>query len=310
MLPLIVIGARLAQFACAMILFGTPLFFLYGLPARGGGSAQQQSWPVPLLRRTAALLLASALVFLFAQAAVMADSVAEAFKPDTLATVLTDGHFGLAIIARQVLTVLALLIVMFLRPSQRLWVATTVLGAGIVATFAWTGHGASNEGPGGLVHLTGDVLHLLAAAIWVGALVAFALLLFHSSNATGEELQVLHRALTRFSGMGAAVVAILLATGLINSWFLVGPSHVWEITRSAYGQVLLAKLFLFTIMLGLAAANRFLLTPRLGAVLAAGAPTGAAVATLRRSVVTETSAAFIVLALVSLLGTLAPPISQ
>ncbi len=63
-------------------------------------------------------------------------------------------------------------------------------------------------------------------------------------------------------------------------------------------------------MLGLAAANRFRLTPRLAAAIGAGGPTAAAVADLRRSVLVETSIGVLVLVLVSLLGALAPLSSQ
>ena len=120
MLALIVVGARLGQFVCAMVLMGSSLFFLYGLPAKGVGAAAEQAWPRPLLRGVAAVLLVTAVVALFAQTAVMVDSVTEAFKLDNLATVLTDGHFGLAIIARLALTVLALLTLIFMRPSRQL----------------------------------------------------------------------------------------------------------------------------------------------------------------------------------------------
>lgn len=101
-------------------------------------------------------------------------------------------------------------------------------------------------------------------------------------------------------------MALLLLTGLVNSWFLVGPDHLSALAPSAYGLLLVAKVVLFAGMLGLAAINRFRLTPGLGAALA-GAPPQAALAALRRSIVLETAAAIAVLALVSLLGTLAPP---
>ena len=308
MLAFVVVGARLAQYVCAMVLMGAPLFFLYGLPQTGVPA--ELTWTRPLLRAAAAALLSSATIALFAQTAVMVDSVPEAFKLDNLATVLTNGHFGIAIIGRLTLSLLALLALMFMRPSRRLWISMTVLGTGIVASFAWTGHGASDEGLGGLIHTISDVLHLIAAAVWMGALAAFALLLLRSHKAADEELSVLYRALAKFSGIGSAVVAVLLATGLINTWYMVGPSHVLDMAGSVYGQLLLTKLALFTLMLGLAAANRFAHTPRLGAVLAGKAPTRAAVAALRRSVVLEASTALIVVALVAVLGTLAPPMSQ
>jgi putative copper resistance protein D len=308
MIGLVVISARLAQFACAMVLFGSPLFFLYGFPQRGVGAAQKLTWPRRFLGGAALVLLISTLVALFAQTAVMADSVAEAFKPDTLAAVLTDGQFGVAILARLALTLLALLALVLSKPSIGLWLTATVLGAGIVASFAWTGHGAADEGAGGALHLVSDVLHLGAAAVWLGALAAFAIVLFQSRQAVLQaELVALHRALEKFSGIGSAVVAILLGTGLVNSWFLVGPSHIADLIRTSYGLLLLAKLGLFAAMLGLAAVNRFMLTPRFGGALASDAPTATAISALRRSVVIETSVAFLVLTLVSVLGTLSPP---
>jgi len=311
MLTLAVVTARLAQFVCAMILLGSPLFFLYGLPAQGVGSASSLKWPRPLLSGAAIVLLLGAALSLGAQTAVMTDSVADAFKPDSVATVLTDSHFGLAIAARMGLTVLAALALVAVRPSRALWLVLAVLGAGIVATFAWTGHGAADEGAAGMVHLASDILHLLGAAVWLGALAALAILLFESRGAVLDaEFAALHGALARFSGIGSAVVAILLATGLINSWFLIGPSHVAELIKAPYGQLLLAKVALFVVMLGLAAMNRFLLTPRFGGALGTQAPTEAAVAALRRSVVLESAAAFLVLVLVSVLGTLAPLSSQ
>ncbi len=103
---------------------------------------------------------------------------------------------------------------------------------------------------------------------------------------------------------------MLLATGLANSWFLIGTAHVAEVTTTTYGLLLLAKVGLFGIMLMLAAVNRFHLTPRLGAALERPASRAVAVAALRRSVLLETALGALVLVLVSLLGTLAPLSAQ
>ena len=55
--------------------------------------------------------------------------------------------------------------------------------------------------------------------------------------------------------MGYVAVSVLILTGLVNSWFLVGS--ISALITTAYGQLLLAKLVLFAGMLGLATANRF-----------------------------------------------------
>jgi putative copper resistance protein D len=184
------------------------------------------------------------------------------------------------------------------------------LGAVAVASFAWSGHGAATEGPGGLPHLVSDVLHLLAAGVWLGALAALALMVRPgASRSDPGALRALHGALAGFSGVGSAVVAILLLTGLVNSWFLVGLDGVPRLASSPYGVLLIAKLVLFGAMLGLAAANRFRHTPALAAALDAGTAQ-AALPALRRSVALETAAGLGIMLLVSVLGTLAPVAAQ
>ncbi|HEY5410055.1 MAG TPA: copper homeostasis membrane protein CopD [Caulobacteraceae bacterium] len=311
MLSLTIVGARLAQFLCAMILLGSPLFFLYGLPRQGPGAARALAWPRPLLFGAAVVLAVVTSVSLCAQTAMMSGAVSDAFSPDALQDVVTDTQFGLVTVGRLGLTMVLVILLAAARPSRALWIAASVLGAGIVASFAWTGHGATDEGVPGWVHLTSDVLHLLAAAVWLGALAAFAALLWRSRRAkTPQELRTLHRALEGFSGIGSGVVAVILATGLVNSWFLVGPSHLAGLLSDPYGQLLAAKVALFVVMLGLAAANRFRLTPHLRTALDGGAPTAGALAALRRSVLVESLLGLAVLGLVSLLGTLAPLTSQ
>jgi putative copper resistance protein D len=98
----------------------------------------------------------------------------------------------------------------------------------------------------------------------------------------------------------------LVLTGLVNVWFLVGPSQIALAASTAWGAALLAKLAVFGVMLSLAALNRFRLTPRLERDMTGGRAT-AALAALKRSVAFESAAGFIVLALVAWLGTLAPP---
>ena len=309
MIEAAVAAARLAQFACAMILCGAPLVFLYALPARGAGAAAEQPWPRTLLRGAAGLLVLAVAVGLVFQTAAMAGSLRQALDPASLIAVLTGGPFGWAIILRFALALQAFTALAGLKPCRALWAITAATGAGVAASFAWTGHGAADEGPSGLAHLAADVLHLLAAGVWLGALVVFAILLSRKTAAEAE-LHGLHRALARFSGIGSAAVAILLATGLVNSWFLVGPAHLAGLVQTPYGLLLLAKVALFAAMLALAAANRFQLTPRLAAALAGRTSATRAVAALRRSVLLETAAAFAVLAVVSVLGTLAPPSSS
>lgn len=301
-MDLAIIAARIVQFAAATVLFGAPLFLLYGLkrPDR-----TVLGWPRPLAVAASLTLLAGAVAALMGQTAAIAGDPAAALDRTMMGTVMLETPFGLAIAGRALAAAAALVLCLVLRTGTLLWLALTVLGAFAVASFAWSGHGAATEGPGAPLHLVADVLHLLAAGVWFGALAALALMLRPQPSSDVAASNALHGALAGFSGIGSAVVATLILTGLVNSWFLVGLDGLGRMLSSPYGQLLIAKLVLFAGMLALAAANRFRHTPALAAALEARAP-ATAMPALRRSVALETVLGFGVLALVGVLGTLAP----
>jgi putative copper resistance protein D len=245
-----------------------------------------------------------------AQAGEMTGVEADAFNANTVWAVATDTYFGHVWLTRLVF-ILAALGAAVSAPRNRLgWATQTAIGAAVAASLAWMGHGAADAGGGGLLHLVADLLHLLAAGAWLGALVPLTILL-NSANRNSDAAKVgaAEFALTHFSGIGPFIVALLILTGLVNSWFLVSPAHVFDLGRSPYGVALIVKLLLFGGMLALAGANRFVLGPRLSAARVAHDGERSAINVLRRSVLTETALAALVLVAVALLGTLAPPVS-
>jgi len=100
-------------------------------------------------------------------------------------------------------------------------------------------------------------------------------------------------------------VAALVASGLINGWFLVGSLSA--LIGTTYGELLLLKLGLFGLMLCLAASNRFWLVPAL-AKAATISQSDLALARLRRNILAEQILGVLVVGIVSLLGTLSPVI--
>lgn len=296
------IGLRLVQYLAGSALFGTATLLAYGFR---GAVPPTLTWPRPLLASSAAVLALAALLALLVQTATMADDPAAMRDPEMLALVAGETAFGVAVILRAIAAALAAGACLLMPAGPRLWIAAAGPGAVALATFAWTGHGAAEPGVAGLVHAASDVLHLLAAGLWVGALVAFAGLL-GGRDMSAAARQATRRALANFAGTGSLIVAILVLTGLVNSWFLVGPTRVADLPTSPYGMLLLLKLGLFVGMLALAAHNRFRLAPALGTALLHGRP-GTALAGMRRSVLMELAAGLAVLALVAGLGTLAPP---
>lgn len=181
-----------------------------------------------------------------------------------------------------------------------LW-AAFALAALILVTLAWAGHGAADEGVDGVIHLGGDLLHLLAAGLWLGGLIPFALLLAAARRASDADAVAVARATTRrFSTLAFASVGVLLAAGIVNTWYLAGNAPA--LLGTTYGQLLLLKIALFAIMLLIATINRLRLTPRLDG------DTGAlrAIVQLRRSALLETAIGLGVLVLVGLLGIMPP----
>jgi len=304
----LILVSRFVEFSGAMILFGSSLFLLYGRPIASDATARDLVWTKHLLIGAGAGLLFATFVGFVAQTATLAGSFGAVSDPVTLKAALLEMNFGISSLVRLATALFAVTIAVFLQPGQRLWAICAALGVIACASFAWMGHGAATEGSSGSVHLAGDVAHILAAAAWIGALVVFWMLLAKPAlSIAGQE--ALCAALTSFSGAGTILVAIVVASGLINSFFLVGwdPAHI---VAARYGQVLIGKLLLFAVMLALAAANRFRHTPYFAKALVKTEPVTVALSHLRRSITAETIAAAGVLALVSWLGTLAPVTAQ
>lgn len=310
MLEAALVLVRLAQYAGVMTLLGSSLFFLYALPQAGPVSAAALAWPRRLLLVGAGLTLAGGLVGLVLQTATMAGSLTEALKPASLEFMISGTGIGRASAVRAAAGGLALLTLLTVRPGRGLWVMAGALGFVACVSLGWMGHGAATEGPGGPVHLVNNIAHALAAAVWLGALAAFLILLWPSGPATPERSRALLAALHGFSGIGTALVATIVVTGLVNSWFLVGVERLAGLWTTTYGRLLVAKLLVFVLMLALAAANRFRLTPALRAALDSDRPPAQAMTKLRSSLILEAAGGVGVLALVAWLGTLAPVSAQ
>lgn len=290
---------RLGQYVGAAGLFGGALF-LARQPHEGAAPAERR-----LLLGSALLLLLCTALALIVQAAAMTGAANPFADLSMVGMVVGSTSFGYAVVARLGLTLLATIALLITRRSQALW-ATAALGAGATLSLAWGGHGAGDEGLQGAIHLGADLLHLLAAALWVGALGALVFLVLDTRVTRDAAVSSrLHAALAGFSGWGTLAVGLLVVTGVANSWFLVGPTHLGSLFTTLYGCLLLAKLGLFAAMAVLAGVNRWRLTPALNA--SGVVDLAPAVAALRRSLALESVAGVLVLLAVAWLGTLAPP---
>jgi copper resistance protein D len=306
MIEPVVVSLRLVQYLGAMLLMGASLFFLYSggrlFPERGSLARPRRL----LLLTAASALIVASLAAVAAQSILFAGSLSDGLDVNSLRAVAFGMDLGKAALVRAAAATLATVLLLILPAGRTSWMTAAILGTAATASLAWLGHAAAGQGPLGAVHLTSDILHVMAAGVWVGALFGLWQLLLAQPRTDQDSLEI-HAALHGFSGIGSAAVALILLTGLVNSWVLVGPDKVLALWTTRYGQLLVVKIVIFVMMLALAAANRFRLTPALGKALSDEEPQLRALSRLRRSIALEMALGIAVLILVSSLGTLEPP---
>jgi putative copper resistance protein D len=199
-----------------------------------------------------------------------------------LPLVLQDTRFGSLLLGR--LAVLLLAVLLFQRNRQRL---AALLSFGGVLAEAWLGHGGAMIGQEGDILLGTSILHLAAAALWLGTLPALFIAI-----AKAAEPAALTR---RYSPIGIGCVATLLLTALIQYILLIGRPAA--LLNTGYGALALAKFFLLALLVALAARNRLRLVPALPASRPA----------LRRAIGAEILLGLLVLLAAGILLQLDPP---
>lgn len=299
-IDLTVVVLRWVQFGSAVVALGLPLFQVYASAAVSNPSGRR-------VAMIAGLVLAVASAFgLFAQTAMMAGDWG-AVDAAAIGYVVQSMSLGTAHVVRAGLALLGTTVLLLGGGRRSAASVAAGLLAGATASFAWSGHGASSEGSVGWGHLTADIVHALAAAVWLGALAGFSLLLLHRGP---NDVQASARALAGFGTIGTAAVAALTLSGLVNAAFLVGPDGSRFLMSSAWGHLLVAKLALFLFMVWLAAQNRYSLTPGLERALTEGRDSAEAIQSLRLSIGLELAAGVALLGLVATMGVQTPPASM
>ena len=231
---------------------------------------------------------------------IYAAPIAEVWRDGGVWTVVSQTRFGQVSLVRLAAAVLlAVSLPMLGRSADRsLWDASAVvLAIAVLIGPAWTGHAGATPGVAGEFPLAADALHLLAAGAWLGGLPPLAMLL--AAAWRGKEphwASVTVIAVQRFSLLGVISVSMLLASGVANSWYEVGTLN--NLFATSYGRLVLLKIGLFAAMIGLAAINRFYLTPRLA--------TADIVRRLYHTSLGETGLGLAAVVVVGFLGAMAP----
>lgn len=271
---------------------------IFGMPAVAqavGGQDYFVRWRGLLVFAGLACIPLSIIGFLVSVSE-MAGVALAALDSSLALTLLTGSALGLALIAR---CIAALGYAVFLTKS---WSSGAMIAGGVATvSLAWLGHGGSSESALGYLRLAGDMLHLLAASAWIGALALFLAALLRVRARNADEVARLARMLSNFALPGTIIVITLILTGLSNMLFIASPPAWLEIAHGSYGKALLGKLALFLGMLGLATVNRFVLV-----ALLPGQDRVRVVKIATASIAIEAAAALAILGLVSWLGTLNP----
>lgn len=174
------------------------------------------------------------------------------------------GRPGIALLARLVL-LLAAAAVMWWRPPVRLAepyeesqppdldLRVRLIGAGLALglAFTWTAAEHASAGPQVLLAVPVAALHLLAMGVWLGGLITLVIALRPRGTA-GHGIPA--PAVGRFSTLAFTAVAVLVGTGVYQSWRQVGS---WQaLTTTSYGKTLIVKVAVVVLVLYVASYSR------------------------------------------------------
>jgi copper transport protein len=192
------------------------------------------------------------------------------------------------------------------RPSRPLLSAIT-LGAVYLAIVPALGGHASIQSPT-VVFFPADVLHVLAASVWVGGIACLLLALPAATHALErpERSGLLLATLTRFSPLALAAVIAIAVTGVVQAYIDVRSPH--GLLHTTYGLLILAKTVLLLALIGLGWTNRRRVIPAFRRIVASERAPGSTGALARRTLRGELALMLCVLGVTAALVGYAPPI--
>lgn len=207
---------------------------------------------VTLAMIAVSVAIASGVLWFLIEAQLMSGlPLADAMATDNLAAV-AGTRFGSAMAVRLLLAGLAVACLLGSDGPRAMAGAAIVAVAGLGA-LAWTGHAGAEADVSGSLHLAADVIHLVAAGVWLGSIAGLVLLFspLGLPDGSGEALVAIA---SRLSWLAMLCVAALVGTGIADLWFVSRPAL--SSLDGIYVGLLVAKLALVAAMLGLGYRNR------------------------------------------------------
>jgi len=182
-----------------------------------------------------------------------------------LATLLRDTHFGHAALAGLAAWLAAGALVLWPREGEA-GAGRRAAGVLALAAFVITRSVVSHAGARGdaSLEVAMDALHLAAACLWVGIVLAGARLALPPESATGAERADAAHWVARMSATATLALALVVATGALKAWqALAAAESLAQAAGSAYGRTLAAKIVLVGVAASLGGVNRFVVLPAL-----------------------------------------------
>ncbi len=183
------------------------------------------------------LLVAYAAGFVIDTAILQGGSIGDALDSDALGAT-ADTPFGRSLKIRALIAVIALGPVLLLRanttlPNGARYALATVF-VGLAASLSITGHAVTTEPT--WLRMPLDMIHVTAAAIWIGGLLQLAYLAPFATTYID--------AITRFSKVAFSSVVVILLTGVYATYAELGTAF-GELLDSTYGRIIVAKVALY-----------------------------------------------------------------
>ena len=208
---------------------------------------------VPIVRIAAVVGLFGIVGTIVAQAALLTGrGLSAATDGKVLQSVLTD-RLGWA----SAVLLIGLAAVHLSTDTNRLLAAQVLSfygGLAVTVSFALWGH--NTEAPYRWLAFTSDIVHVTAAAVWLGGLVGLTMVLFRRAPHPVRSTALI---LSRFSTAAAVSVLALVLAGGAMTWIETGS--VKALFTTTYGRLVLVKMAITLGVVVMAAYNRFRLVP-------------------------------------------------
>jgi copper resistance protein D len=286
------IACRFLHNACLILLWGGFAYLSICVPEKLAGEVGRQLKPFWIIAIVTAI--ATNLAALPLEAGVIGIGWMDAMDASTIQAVLFETSVGQAWQLQSIASLLLLLTVAF--PARGRPIAISLTSGLLLASLALTGHAAMHEGWTGLAHRINDIVHVLSGGAWLGALVPLILILKRKGKV--EHIEECNISLWRFSSVGHFAVALVVASGVINTLLILG--HLPTDWSSPYQAMLAAKIALIGGMIALALINRYRFMPK------ATLNQPDALRGIQRATAIEIGLGLLVIGLVSWFGTLDP----